>query len=83
MDTIGLLLVVLVTAASVQDRDGARPSLEFLRELYERITLVCGATATTPASSLTGPGRNPSSRWRQSSAATTPRASSCSLAPSC
>ncbi|MEU1596613.1 IS5 family transposase [Streptomyces sp. NPDC005708] len=39
-DTIGLLLVVLVTAASVQDRDGARPALTFLRELYERITLV-------------------------------------------
>ncbi|MGW9029964.1 IS5 family transposase [Streptomyces sp. NPDC055722] len=40
VDTIGLLLVVLVTAASVQDRDGARPALEFLHELYERITLV-------------------------------------------
>ncbi|MGW0633242.1 IS5 family transposase [Streptomyces sp. NPDC002758] len=40
VDTIGLLLVVMVTAASVQDRDGARPALAFLRELYERITLV-------------------------------------------
>lgn len=40
VDTIGLLLVVLVTAASVQDRDGARPALAFLRELYERIILV-------------------------------------------
>lgn len=40
VDAIGLLLVVLVTAASVQDRDGARPALAFLREVYERITLV-------------------------------------------
>jgi transposase len=39
-DTIGLVLVVLVTAANVQDRDGARPALTILREWYERITLV-------------------------------------------
>jgi transposase len=31
VDTLGLLLVVLVTAASVQDRDGARPLLWRLR----------------------------------------------------
>jgi transposase len=31
---------VLVTAANVQDRDGARPALTILREWYERITLV-------------------------------------------
>ena len=30
VDTIGLLLVVMVTAASVQDRDGARPTLKRL-----------------------------------------------------
>jgi len=40
VDTLGLLLVVLVTAASVQDRDGARPALEILRDWYERISLV-------------------------------------------
>lgn len=40
VDTLGLVLVVLVTAASVQDRDGARPALEFLRDLYEKVTLV-------------------------------------------
>jgi transposase len=40
VDCLGLLLGVMVTAASVQDRDGARPALTFLRELYERITLV-------------------------------------------
>ncbi|MEC4018270.1 IS5 family transposase [Streptomyces sp. H27-D2] len=40
VDTIGMLLVVVVTAASVQDRDGAKPALAFLRELFERITLI-------------------------------------------
>jgi transposase len=39
-DSIGLLLVVVVTTASVQDRDGARPSLSHLRELFETISLV-------------------------------------------
>ncbi len=39
-DCLGLLLVVLVTTASVQDRDGARPVLRHLRELFETITLV-------------------------------------------
>ena len=28
VDAIGLLLAVVITAASVQDRDGARPLLE-------------------------------------------------------
>jgi IS5 family transposase len=32
VDTIGLLLTVLVTAAGVQDRDGARPLLWNLRK---------------------------------------------------
>ena len=40
VDTLGLLLCVLVTAASVQDRDGARPLLEQLRASYHRIRLV-------------------------------------------
>lgn len=40
VDTIGMLLVVVVTAASCQDRDGARPALERLRELFATITLV-------------------------------------------
>lgn len=30
MDTIGLVLAVVITAASVQDRDGARPLLRNL-----------------------------------------------------
>ncbi|HEX4721244.1 MAG TPA: transposase [Pseudonocardiaceae bacterium] len=40
VDTLGLLLCVLVTAASVQDRDGARPLLERLAASCHRIRLV-------------------------------------------
>jgi transposase len=40
VDTLGLLLCVIVTAASVQDRDGARPLLARLREKFSTIALV-------------------------------------------
>ncbi|MGH3839742.1 MAG: IS5 family transposase, partial [Pseudonocardiaceae bacterium] len=40
VDTLGLLLVVMVTAASVQDRDGACRLLVLLRERFSTITLV-------------------------------------------
>ncbi|MEV0237013.1 IS5 family transposase [Nonomuraea sp. NPDC050786] len=40
VDTLGLLLCVIVTAASVQDRDGAHPLLALLREKFSTITLV-------------------------------------------
>jgi len=40
VDTIGLLVIVLVTAASVQDRDGARPALASLREAFPTISIV-------------------------------------------
>ncbi len=40
VDTLGLLLCVLVTAASVQDRDGARPLLEQLAAACQRVRLV-------------------------------------------
>ncbi|WP_443047578.1 transposase [Streptomyces sp. KMM 9044] len=39
-DCLGLLLVVIVTTASVQDHDGAKPALTHLRELFETIPLV-------------------------------------------
>ena len=39
MDTIGLLLTVLVTAASVQDRDAARPLLWNLRRFFPTVQL--------------------------------------------
>jgi transposase len=44
VDTMGLLLVVLVTAASVQDRDAARPLPWRLRVSYRGIRL-CWADA--------------------------------------
>lgn len=40
VDTLGLLLFVLVTAASVQDRDGAKPLLEQLAAACRRVRLV-------------------------------------------
>jgi transposase len=36
-DTMGLLLVVMVTAASIQDRDGARPTLKRLSRLLPSV----------------------------------------------
>lgn len=39
VDTIGMLLVVLVTSASVQDRDGARPLLGALRKAFTTVSL--------------------------------------------
>jgi transposase len=40
VDTLGLLLVIMVTAASVQDRDAARPLLWRLRGGYRGIRRV-------------------------------------------
>jgi transposase len=40
VDTIGLLVLVLVTAASVQDRDGARPALRAVRTAFPSIGLI-------------------------------------------
>jgi transposase len=40
VDTLGLLLTVTVTAASVQDRDGAHRLLALLRERFSTISLV-------------------------------------------
>ncbi len=40
MDTLGLLLMVMVTAASVTDRDAGQTLLVRLRERHWRITLV-------------------------------------------
>jgi transposase len=39
VDTLGLLLAVVVTAASVQDRDGAMPLLQRMRRVCLRIAL--------------------------------------------
>jgi transposase len=40
VDAMGLLLVVVVTAASVQDRDGARPALSALATAFPMVSLV-------------------------------------------
>jgi transposase len=40
VDTLGLLLCVVVTTASVQDRDGAKPLLQLLAASFQRIRLV-------------------------------------------
>src|SRR5512135_1018357 len=40
VDSMGLLLAVVITAASVQDRDGARPLLWNLRRACRRIRLI-------------------------------------------
>jgi transposase len=40
VDTIGLLVIVMVTAASVQDRDGAQSALAALRKAFPTISLV-------------------------------------------
>jgi putative transposase len=40
VDTLGLLLAVVVTAASVQDRDGALSMLAHLRHRFSRMRLI-------------------------------------------
>jgi putative transposase len=40
VDTLGLLLAVVVTAASVQDRDGAIQPLVLLRHKFSRLRLI-------------------------------------------
>jgi len=47
VDTLGLLLIVHVSAGNVQDRDGARPALTLLRELLPTICLVWADGAYT------------------------------------
>jgi hypothetical protein len=40
VDTLGWLLAVAVTAASVQDRDGAMPLLDVLGGKFSRLRLI-------------------------------------------
>jgi putative transposase len=40
VDTLGLLLIVVVTAASVQDREGAMSLLDALRHRFSRLRLI-------------------------------------------
>jgi hypothetical protein len=59
VDTLGLILAVLVTAASVQDRDGAFQLLASLRERHSTITLIW-LMAAMPVAWSAGPTRS----WR-------------------
>jgi hypothetical protein len=54
VDSNGWLLAVLVTAASVQDRDGAHRLLALLRERFSAITLVAQLTKRLVESALEG-----------------------------
>ena len=54
VDAMGLVLAVVITAASVQDRDAARPLLWNLHRACCRIRLIW-AMPSTPASSRAGP----------------------------
>jgi putative transposase len=47
VDTLGLLLVVVVTAASVQDRDGAMDLLDILGSKFSRLRLIWADRAYT------------------------------------
>jgi putative transposase len=40
IDTLGLILAVVITPASVQDRDGARLLLEFLKNCFSRLKII-------------------------------------------
>ena len=40
VDTLGLLIAVVVTAASVQDRDGAKKLLGILRHWFTRLCIL-------------------------------------------
>jgi putative transposase len=47
VDTLGLILTVVVTAASVADRDGAKPLLEVLRHRFSRVRRIWADGAYT------------------------------------
>ena len=56
VDTLGLLLSVVVTAASTQDRDGARQVLQVLAGGWQRLRLIW-ADGSCLSSSVDTPGR--------------------------
>jgi putative transposase len=77
VDTCGLLLDILITPASVQDRDGGRRLLWRLRRDVPTLRL-SGLMPATPAS--WSPGPNKSSPWRCRSSA---NARACTTSRSC
>ena len=79
VDTGGLLLAVVVTTASLQDRDGAFRITAALREAFSTITLVW-ADAGYPGRFVRDARKIWTWRWQSSNAPTRPRALSCSTA---
>lgn len=79
VDTGGLLLAVVVTTASLQDRDGAFRITAALRRRSPRSPW-CGPTPGTQAGSSVTRARSGTWPWQSSSAPTRPRALSCSIA---
>jgi transposase len=66
VDTMGLLLAVLVTPASTQDRVAARSLLRRMRDMQEDGSRWCGPTAPTPEPCSAGPAPPSAWRWRLS-----------------
>ena len=62
MDTLGVLLTVVVTAANEQDRDGAMSLLALLRHQYARMRLIWADQAYSGALSTWLWGLRP---WRK------------------
>lgn len=66
VDTLGLVLLVLVTAANVQDRDGARMLVSILASQFRRLRVIWadGAYAGTLPSLVRGCGNGARCGWR-------------------
>ncbi|MCC7085975.1 MAG: transposase [Pirellulales bacterium] len=77
VDALGLLIVVVVYSAAIQDRDGAK--LVCRKPPTRRASNRFGPMAATRDSWWNGRGKIAAGSWRLSNAATTSRASSCCL----
>lgn len=73
-DTLGLLVVVLITSAAVQDRGGGHLVLGRAKMKMSSVTLVW-ADGGYVANCSPSPGITSEISWKSSSAATTPRVS--------
>lgn len=73
VDTLGLLLAVWVTAASVSDNAGGIHLLSHIAAANPRVTRHGPTAATAPKSSITAPGSASTSKW--SNVIPAPRAS--------
>ena len=76
VDTLGLIIRVVLTAANVQDRDGAKSSMEVLRHKFSRVRRIWadGAYAGLLVDWVKGLRPHRGSVWRLQSAPITSRA---------